>query len=85
MRDRLRSSPRYGSSGGGASSRIDMAASQSIAGIGSRCAARSGALSRMSRRNAFSSANVQQAASFVIVRPSTIAAACGNGRARGAA
>ena len=81
---RLRSSPRYGSLGGGASSRIEEAAHQSIRGHGSKCAARSGALSSTSRRNSLSSDSVQAASIMEI--PSTISGGiCGKGRSRGEA
>lgn len=61
----LLSGPVYGSRAGGASSRIDIAASQSAAGQGAKCAARSGALRSTSRRNACSSSSIQGASSMV--------------------
>lgn len=76
-----RSGPSYRLTAGGANSRIDIAASQSAAGHGARCAAFSGALSNTSRRKATSVAS-SHSTEFAMLQPSTYGGSAGNARAR---
>ncbi len=81
----LLNGPVYGSRAGGASSRIDIAASQSAAGQGARSAARDGAFRSTSRLNARSSAIVQSVACPMVRVPALKLGNRGNSRSHGGA